>query len=137
MAKMLEGFRDFILRGNVIDLAVGVIVGAAFKTIVDAFVDGVVNPGLGAIVGEPNFDAVSIGPLQIGLVITATVNFLLTAAVLYFCLVLPMNRFMERRQRIEEQKAAAAAANVPVEAPVVPAEEKLLTEIRDLLAAQK
>jgi large conductance mechanosensitive channel len=119
---MLAGFRDFILRGNVVDLAVAVIVGATFKTIVDKFVEGIVNPLLGALVGQPNFDdALIIGPFKFGLVLTATVNFLLTAAVIYFVLVLPMNRFFKKKEE------------VPPPAPPS-AEAELLREIRDLLA---
>lgn len=136
MAKVLEGFRDFVLRGNVVDLAVGVIIGASFSTIVNAFVTGIVNPGLAALVGEPNFDDLLIGPIHYGLVVTAVVNFLLTAAVLYFCLVLPMNRMMERRAAAlaaKEAKEAAVAAETPVEPSV---EERLLTEIRDALRAR-
>jgi large conductance mechanosensitive channel len=119
---MLAGFRDFILRGNVVDLAVAVIVGATFKTIVDKFVEGIVNPLLGALVGQPNFDdALIIGPFKFGLVLTAAVNFLLTAAVIYFVLVLPMNRFFKKKEE------------VPPPAPPS-AEAELLREIRDLLA---
>jgi large conductance mechanosensitive channel len=122
---MFKGFRDFILRGNVIDLAVGVIIGATFKTIVDKIVEGVINPALGAIVGQPNFDnALIIGPIRFGLVLTALVNFLLTAAVIYFFLVVPMNRLLDRI------KGPAVAAGPP-------AEELLLREIRDLLKAQQ
>ena len=121
---MLKGFRGFILRGNVIDLAVAVIIGGAFKTIVDKFVEGIVNPLLGALVGQPNFDnALILGPLRLGVVLTATVNFLLTAAVIYFVLVIPMNKFMARFKD-----------DAPPPAPPEPsAETKLLTEIRDLL----
>lgn len=137
MASVVQGFRDFILRGNVIDLAVGVIVGASFKTIVDAFIAGIVNPGLGALVGDQNFDELALGPINYGLVVTALINFLLTAAVLYFFLVLPMNKFMERRAAA----AAAAAAKIaalapPAEAAAPSTEEVLLTEIRDALRAQ-
>jgi large conductance mechanosensitive channel len=116
---MLAGFRDFILRGNVVDLAVAVIVGATFKTIVDKFVEGIVNPLLGALVGQPNFDdALIIGPFKFGLVLTAAVNFLLTAAVIYFVLVVPMNRFFKKKEVVAPPSAEA----------------ELLREIRDLLA---
>lgn len=122
---MLKGFRDFVFRGNVIDLAVAVIVGAAFKNIVDKFVEGLVNPLLGALIGEPNFDkALILGPFKFGLVLTATVKFVLTAAVIYFCLVLPMNALLRRDKKAEE----AAPPPEPSD------EVKLLGEIRDLLA---
>ena len=121
---MLAGFRDFILRGNVVDLAVAVIVGATFKTIVDKFVEGIVNPLLGALVGQPNFDdALIIGPFKFGLVLTAAVNFLLTAAVIYFVLVVPMNRFFKKKEEVPPP-------------PPPSAEAELLREIRDLLAAR-
>lgn len=118
----MEGFKKFILRGNVIELAVAVIIGAAFKTIVDKFVEGVVNPALGAVVGQPNFDeALILGPIKLGLVLTAVVNFLLTAFVIYFFLVKPMERLMKKEE----------AAPPP---PAEPSEEvKLLREIRDSL----
>jgi large conductance mechanosensitive channel len=122
---VLQGFRDFILRGNVVDLAVGVIVGATFKTIVDKFVEGIVNPMLGALVGKPNFDdALVVGPLQFGLVLTAVVNFLLTAAVIYFVLVVPMNRLFKKKEEAPP--------------PPPPTDEVLvLCEIRDLLARER
>jgi large conductance mechanosensitive channel len=118
---MLKGFRDFVLRGNVIDLAVGVIIGVAFKGIVDKLVEGVFNPALGAVVGKPNFDnALALGPIKLGIVLTALVNFVLTAGVIYFFLVLPMNRLLARiRARTPEEPTP---------------EVKLLIEIRDLLA---
>lgn len=136
MAKALEGFRDFVLRGNVIDLAVGVIIGASFTGIVNAFVEGIVNPGLGMLVGEPNFDNLAVFGIQYGLVITAIINFLLVAAVLYFVLVLPMNRLMERREAAIAAKAATEAAAAAAAPPEPSAEERLLTEIRDALVAK-
>lgn len=122
---MLKGFRDFILRGNVVDLAVGVIVGATFKTVVDKFVEGIVNPLLGSLVGKPNFDdALIVGPFKFGLVLTAIVEFLLTAAVIYFVLVVPMNRLFRKQEE------------APPPAP--PTDEVLvLREIRDLLERQR
>ena len=104
-----------------IDLAVGVIIGAAFKGIVDKLVDAVFNPALGAVVGQPNFDgALVAGPIKFGVVLTAIVNFLLTAAVMYFFLVLPTNRLMTR---FKDTPPTEPAPDV-----------KLLMEIRDLLA---
>lgn len=139
--SVLQGFQEFVMRGNVIDLAVGVIIGAAFKQVVDMFVEGVVNPGIAAAVGKPDFDELTVGPIHYGKVLTAIVNFLLTAAVLYFCLVLPMNKFSEAREaRAAADAEAAAAAEVAAveEAPAdeITAEQQLLTEIRDLLLRQ-
>ena len=117
---MLAGFKDFIMRGNVVDLAVAVIIGGAFKTIVDKMVEAVINPLLGAVVGQPNFDqALIIGSLKFGMVLTAVINFVLIAAVIYFVMVVPMNRLKKP---------------VPPAAPAGPTpDQQLLTEIRDLL----
>lgn len=124
---MLKGFKEFISQGNVIELAVGVIIGGAFAPIVKSVTD-VIMGIIGALVGQPNFDSVlafSINgsdPIQPGTIITAVVNFLLIAAAVYFCIVLPMNKLRERTKKEEEA------------APAEPTEAELLTEIRDLLA---
>jgi large conductance mechanosensitive channel len=97
---MLKGFRDFILRGNVMDLAVAVIIGGAFGAIVTAFTTNIVNPLLGAVIGKPNFDYlighVNGGEIKYGTFLTAVVNFLLIAAVVYFCLVLPTQYLLKK-----------------------------------------
>ena len=97
---MLKGFRDFILRGNVMDLAVAVIIGAAFSAIIKALTDNIINPMLGAIVGKPNFDYLVLtlhgGKIQYGTFITAIINFLLIASVVYFLLVLPTQYLLKR-----------------------------------------
>jgi len=97
---MLKGFRDFILRGNVMDLAVAVIIGAAFTAIVTALTTNIINPLLGAIIGKPNFDYlvghVNGGVVEYGKFLTAIVNFLLIAAVVYFFLVLPTQYLLKR-----------------------------------------
>jgi large conductance mechanosensitive channel len=97
---MLKGFRDFILRGNVMDLAVAVIIGAAFGAIVTAFTTNIINPLLGAVIGKPNFDYliahVNGGEIKYGTFFTAVVNFLLIAAVVYFCLVLPTQYLLKK-----------------------------------------
>lgn len=119
----MQGFKDFLLKGNVIELAVAVIIGAAFKTIVDKFVEGIVNPLLGLIVGQPNFDeAFIVSGLKFGLVLTAIINFVLTAAVIYFFLVRPAANYMARKKAEEP--------------PPGPSQEDLLTEIRDALRAR-
>jgi large conductance mechanosensitive channel len=90
---MLKGFRDFILRGNVMDLAVAVIVGGAFTAIVTALTKNIIDPLMGAIIGKPNFDYLILhvhgGEIEYGSFLTAIVNFLLIATVVYFFLVLP------------------------------------------------
>jgi len=118
---MLRGFRDFIARGNVIDLAVGVIIGAAFGSIVDSLVKDVLTPVFAMLGGQPDFSAIKLGAIGIGSFLNAVIGFLLKAAGLYFLIVLPFNRF---------------AARLAVAAPP-PAQETLLREIRDLLQQQK
>lgn len=98
---MLKGFRDFILRGNVMDLAVAVIIGAAFTAIVTALTTNIINPLLGAIIGKPNFDNYFIwhlhgGEIKVGAFLTAIVNFLLLASVVYFFLVLPTQYLLKK-----------------------------------------
>jgi large conductance mechanosensitive channel len=91
--KVLKGFRDFILRGNVMDLAVAVIIGAAFTAIVTSLTQNIINPLLGAFIGKPNFDYLVAnihgGEVKYGTFFTAVINFLILAAVVYFLLVLP------------------------------------------------
>ncbi|MBM7824658.1 large conductance mechanosensitive channel [Arcanobacterium pluranimalium] len=125
---MLKGFKEFISRGNVVDLAVGVIIGGAFSPIVVALTDKVLMPLIAAIFGKPNFDQVgafTLNGAQImpGTVITALINFLIVAAAIYFFVVTPMNKL--NRKRDEEP---AAVEDVPAD------DVALLTEIRDLLA---
>jgi large conductance mechanosensitive channel len=107
---MLKGFRDFILRGNVMDLAVAVIIGAAFTSIVTALTEKIINPLLGAVIGKPNFGYlvghINGGEIRYGDFLTAIVNFLLIAAVVYFFLVLPS-------QYLLKKYAAAPAATKP------------------------
>ncbi len=97
---MLKGFRDFILRGNVMDLAVAFIMGAAFNAIVTSLVKDVLSQLIAAIVGKPDFSAVVVTvngtPIMIGNFLNATISFLIVAAVVYFGVVLPMNTLMAR-----------------------------------------
>ncbi|WP_280371641.1 large conductance mechanosensitive channel protein MscL [Nocardia wallacei] len=123
---MLKGFKEFLLRGNVIDLAVAVVLGTAFVTIVTAFTNGIINPLL-ALLGEQNelgwgiqLDAdkpatfIAVGPI-----VTAAINFLMIAAILYFVLVMPAARAKKRWGAATKDEAT---------------ELELLREIRDLLA---
>jgi large conductance mechanosensitive channel len=114
---MLKGFREFVLRGNVIDLAVGVIIGAAFSGVVDSLVKDLITPALGLLGGTPDFSAWKIGPIAAGNFVNAFIAFLIKAAGLYFFVVLPYNRFAAKKE---------AVAPAPT--------ETLLREIRDLLA---
>ncbi|MFZ0746368.1 MAG: large conductance mechanosensitive channel protein MscL [Terracidiphilus sp.] len=97
---MLKGFRDFVLRGNVVDLAVAVILGAAFNAIVASLVGDVLNPLIAATVGKPDFSSVILhvggGQIKVGNFLNAAVSFLIVAATVYFAIVLPVNSLMAR-----------------------------------------
>jgi large conductance mechanosensitive channel len=136
---VLKGFREFILRGNVIDLAVAVVIGGAFTAIVSGLVDGIFNPLISLIfnAGDLASAGVTLRPedggspavvLSWGLVISALIKFLLIAAVVYFALIVPMNYLKKVTQR---KKGEAAPAETPL------TETELLVQIRDLLAAQR
>ena len=92
---MLKGFRDFIMRGNVVDLAVAVILGTAFNAIVASLVGDVLNPLIAATIGKPDFSSVLLhvggGAIKVGNFFNAVVAFLIVATVVYFAIVLPMN----------------------------------------------
>ncbi|AOS47243.1 large conductance mechanosensitive channel protein MscL [Pauljensenia hongkongensis] len=127
---MIKGFKDFISRGNAVDLAVGVIIGAAFKNIVDALVDGIINPLIAAVIGKPDFSDAFILTLngtnvKFGILITAVINFLLMAFAIYLCIVVPMNKLAALRTAKEKAEKDAA--------PKISDEVQLLTEIRDAL----
>lgn len=126
---MLQGFKGFLLRGNVVDLAVAVVIGIAFGMVVNAFATDFIGGLIGAVGGVPDFDGA--GPtlngskVVIGSTINALINFLIVAAVVYFVVVLPMNKLAERRKRGQESESEAPAEDVA-----------LLQEIRDLLQAR-
>lgn len=122
---MLKGFRDFIARGNVVELAAAVILGVAFNGIVDSLVKDIVTPLVGLLGGQPDFSALYLGPVAIGNFINAVISFVIKAAGVYFLIVMPFSRL-----------AARMAAAPPPPAPPSPT-ETLLREIRDLLAQQK
>jgi large conductance mechanosensitive channel len=128
---MLKGFRDFVMRGNVVDLAVGIVIGAAFTGLVTQFTASFLQPLInligasGADLGG-KFSLGTANPVTWGTFLTALITFVLTAAVLYFLVVLPMNKLAERRQRGVEPPPAAPSEEV-----------RLLTEIRDALVAAR
>ena len=131
---MLKGFKDFILRGNVIELSIAVVVGTAFTALVTAFTTNIVNPGIAAAGGvETHGLGFYVWPgndktfVNIGAVVTAFVTFMITAAVVYFIFVAPMNRI----NRMVKHRLATAE---PEEKPLPP-DTALLAEIRDLLAS--
>ena len=100
---MLKGFRQFVLRGNVLDLAVAVVVGAAFGAVVTALVKDLITPLIAAIVGKPDFSAIQFqvngSKFLIGDFINAVVSFLLISAAVYFFVIVPMNALMSRIRR--------------------------------------
>ncbi|MCE9609723.1 MAG: large conductance mechanosensitive channel protein MscL [Chthoniobacter sp.] len=126
--KIIEEFKTFILKGNVVDLAVGVVIGAGFGAVVTSMVKDIITPLIGAIGGQPDFSAVKLGPLLIGNFINAAVAFLILAAVIFFLVVKPMNILMAMAKKKAEAAPAAPAQ--------VPEDVKLLMEIRDLLKKQ-
>lgn len=103
---MLKGFRDFIMRGNVIDLAVAVVIGGAFGNIVSALVKDLITPLIGALGGKPDFSGVYFtvnnSKFLIGDFLNALISFLIIAAVIYFFVVLPMNKLMARIKQGEK-----------------------------------
>ncbi len=100
---MLSGFKQFILRGNVVDLAVGVVIGAAFGSVVTAFTKDLLTPLIAAVVGKPDFSAIKFtingSVFPIGDFINATVSFLLIAAAVYFFVVTPINALVARMRK--------------------------------------
>ncbi len=126
---MLKGFRDFIMRGNVIELAVAVAIGTAFTVLVNQFGDSFIKPLVGLIGGgglEGGTFTINGQVFDWAGFINAVIFFVLTAAVIYFAVVAPYNAFEERRKR----------GQGPVDPPAPPDDVVLLTEIRDLLRAQ-
>ena len=133
---MLTGFKEFILRGNVIDLAVAVVIGAAFTGLVNALVNSVFNPAIGALfnaeslaslwtVEIPTTDG-GVAQIAFGAVVAALIQFVLVAVVVYFAIIVPINYVSRVSFRKREEEAAG---------PVPPTELELLAEIRDLLVA--
>lgn len=119
---MLEGFKRFILRGNMLDLAVGVIIGGAFGAIVNSLVTDVLTPLIGMLFSLPDFPALKLGAIQIGKFLNAVVSFLMIAFALYFFIIVPVNRLQSLRK-----------AETPASPPPPPEEIVLLREIRDAL----
>ncbi|MEU0391945.1 large conductance mechanosensitive channel protein MscL [Streptomyces sp. NPDC006208] len=142
--SVLEGFKSFLMRGNVVDLAVAVVIGAAFTNIVNAVVKGVINPLVGAF-GTKDLDSYAsclkdacevvngeVQGIQImwGSVLGATLQFLITAAVVYFLMVLPMSKYLARRAAIQKAREG-------VRETLEVTELEVLKEIRDALVAQR
>jgi large conductance mechanosensitive channel len=133
---MLKDFKEFALKGNVLDMAVGIIIGVAFGTVVQSLVDDVIMPPIGLLLGGMDFSeiavAVGTGPegepvtMNIGLFVNAVISFLIVA----FAVFMIVRSFVRARRKVE------AAEEAPAAPPEASAEEKLLAEIRDLLQAR-
>ena len=127
---MFSGFRKFIMRGNVVDLAIAVVIGAAFGAIVTAVAKDLIGGLIGAVFSTKRFAAAKVtingSDVVYGSTITAVINFMIVAAVIYFVIVVPMNELHRRRTKEAE-----------AETPAPSDEAVLLTEIRDLLRAQR
>ncbi len=129
---MIKGFKDFLMRGNVVDLAVAVIIGTAFTAIVTAIANNLIKPLIAAI-GGANVTGLAWtiiagnkeSKVDFAAIITAVINFLIVAAVVYFVIVMPLKKIQERRKRGEEP------------GPAEPTDVELLIEIRDLLRQQQ
>jgi large conductance mechanosensitive channel len=123
---MLSGFKQFILRGNVVDLAVGVVIGAAFGSVVTAFTKDLLTPLIAAIVGKPDFSAISFTingtPFPVGDFINALVSFLLVAAAVYFFVVTPINALIARMRKAPvpadptTKKCPECLSEIPIDA---------------------
>lgn len=103
--ETLGGFKAFILRGNVVDLAVGIVIGAAFTNLVNAIVSGLITPLIG-LFGGFDFSGLNAGRFAFGTVINSAVSFLIVAAVLYFLIVLPVSKLMARHKKGVPEEAA-------------------------------
>lgn len=129
---MLKGFKEFIMRGNVIDLAVAVVIGTAFTAVVTSVVEKLINPLVAAVGGGSDIGlAVQLNKsnpktvLDFGAILTSVINFMVIAAVVYLVIIVPMKKIEELRRRGEEPP------------PAKPTDIELLTEIRDLLREQR
>ena len=122
----MKGFKQFLLRGNVVDLAVGVVIGAAFGAVVTAFVKDLLTPFIAALVGKPDFSAYSFeihgSKFLYGDFVNAALSFLLVASAVYFFMVLPMNKLVEWSRRSNKpadpttKKCPECLSEIPIEA---------------------
>jgi large conductance mechanosensitive channel len=119
---MFKGFRDFIMRGNVVDLAVAVIIGGAFTQVINSMVSDIITPMIGLLGGTTDFSALKLGPVTIGKFINAVLSFLIIAAAVYFIVVVPMKKLAEKRKAQEKETQTA-----------LPEDVKLLREILEEL----
>ena len=122
--SIIQEFKTFVLKGNVVDLAVGVLIGAAFGKVVESFTNGIIKPLLNAVGGNPDV-SLTLWVFDLGTVITAVLSFLIAAVVIFFLVVKPMNTLFAFTMKKADEK--------PAEPSPIPEDVKLLMEIRDLL----
>ena len=127
---MIEGFKKFIARGNMIDMAVGVVMGGAVTTVVNSIVNNVINPFIAMIFGKPNMDGLlaitfNNATVSFGAVLGAILNFLIIAAAVYFCILVPINKFRDVTEALLAKTKLAEEQTI-----------LLLQQIRDELARQ-
>ena len=136
MRDLFNGFKEFITRGNVLDLAVAVVIGAAFSGVISGLVDGFIMPLIGWLVGAPDFSSIAFSvpnwqggetKFQIGLFIQGLIMFLLIASAIYFFVIIPVKKLSELRRKPAEEEIVEEALDE---------QTVLLTEIRDLLRVQ-
>lgn len=137
---MIEGFKKFIARGQMIDMAVGVVMGGAVTTVVNAIVNSFINPLIAMIFGKPDLDntlafTVNGATISFGAILGALLNFFIVAVAIYFCIVVPINKFRDLSKKFSKTGEGADGEEVP-ELSVEDQTLQLLTEIRDELAAQ-
>lgn len=142
---MIDGFKKFIARGNMIDMAVGVVMGSAVTAVVNSIVDNLINPLIAMIFGEPDLSGVLAftfngATISIGAILGALLNFIIIAAAVYFCVLVPINKFRDMTEALMAKTKAEEEAEKVDEEPELSAEDRtvlLLQEIRDSLAANK
>lgn len=123
----MKGFKEFLMRGNLIELAVAVIIAGSFGTVVSTFTQILLDI-VGLVGGNPNFDTVTIGPINVGRFLTAVVSFVILSAIIYFGVIKPYDMLQSRLAKPEPEPEPEADK---------PTTEELLSEIRDLLKAQQ
>ena len=124
--KILQGFKEFIMRGNVIELAVAVIIGTAFAKVIDSLVKNVITPLIGKLFGQPDFSRIRPGDIPIGNFLNDLVSFLLIAVAVYFVIVVPYQKLNELRRRGEVEEETPPPVDI-----------QLLREIRDALRSRR
>ncbi|HUS18014.1 MAG TPA: large conductance mechanosensitive channel protein MscL [Terriglobales bacterium] len=123
---MLKGFKTFLFRGNVVDLAVAVVIGAAFGAVINSLVTNIITPIIAALVGQPDFSSIHVmmngTPIMVGAFLNSLLAFLLVAAAIYFVMVAPMNAWVARQKRGEapadptSKKCPECVSEIPIAA---------------------